>query len=250
MNLVMKFGGTSVSNIRKIKNVANIIATQRAQNDSVAVVVSAMGKTTNGLTHLAHRITDKPNKRELDALLSTGENTSVALLAIALNAIGCPAQSFSAWQLGIKTDNNFGDAQITDAGMINIQSSISLIMKCNIVPIITGFQGVTENGDITTLGREGSDTSAVAVAAAWGADFCDIYTDVSGVYDKDPNQFKDAKKFDFISYDDMLVMANNGAKVLHPRSVSTAQKYNVPIRVRGTFTPNDLGTLVAKTNQR
>ena len=116
--------------------------------------------------------------------------------------------------------------------------------------MITGFQGVTEKGDITTLGREGSDTSAVAIAAAMCANHCDIYTDVRGVYDKDPNQFKDAKKLDFVSYEDMLKMAQNGAKVLHPRSVSTAQKYNVPIRVRGTFTPNDMGTLIAKTNQR
>ena len=242
MNLVMKFGGTSVASIEKIKNVAQIISTHYIVKDNIAVVVSAMGKTTNALTELAYQITDKPNLRELDALLSTGESTSVALLAMALNAIGVPAVSFNAWQFGIKTDDNFGDAEI-----LHIESFGTAY---GIVPVITGFQGVTKNGDITTLGREGSDTSAVAIAAARGADFCDIYTDVSGVYDKDPNQFKDAKKLDFISYDDMLKMANNGAKVLHPRSVLTAQKYNVPIRVRGTFTPNDLGTLVAKERQR
>jgi aspartate kinase len=123
-------------------------------------------------------------------------------------------------------------------------------MNYNIVPVITGFQGVTENNDITTLGREGSDTSAVAIAGAIGADYCDIYTDVNGVYDKDPNVFKDAKKLDFVSYQDMLKMARDGAKVLHPRSVLTAQKYNIPVRVRGTFTPNDLGTLVAKEKTR
>lgn len=242
MKIVMKFGGTSVADIEKIKNVANIIAKEKGRGNDIAVIVSAMGKTTNALTELAHQITDKPNLRELDALLSTGENTSVALLALALNAIGVPAVSFNAWQLGIKTNENFGDAEI-----LHIESFGTAY---GIVPVITGFQGVTENGDITTLGREGSDTSAVAIAAARCADFCDIYTDVSGVYDKDPNQFTDAKKFDFISYDDMLKMANNGAKVLHPRSVLTAQKYNVKVRVRGTFTPNDLGTLVAKERQR
>lgn len=241
MKIVMKFGGTSVADIAKIKNVANIIAKQSKTAD-VAVVVSAMGKTTNALTALAHQITDKPNLRELDALLSTGENTSVALLALALNSIGVPAKSFNAMQLGIITNDNFGDAEIMH---INTWS-----IPYKVIPVITGFQGITEHGDITTLGREGSDTSAVAIAAAIVADYCDIYTDVDGVYTADPNVVKDAKKLDFISYDDMLKMANNGAKVLHPRSVSTAQKYNVPIRVRGTFTPNDLGTLVAASKQR
>lgn len=242
MNLVMKFGGTSVADIDKIKNVAQIIADSYAQKNKIAVVVSAMGKTTNALTALAHQITDKPNLRELDALLSTGESTSVALLALALNAIGVPAMSFNAWQRGIITDDKFGDAEI-----IHINH---LCAPYNIVPVITGFQGVTKNGDITTLGREGSDTSAVAIAAAIGADYCDIYTDVSGVYDSDPNVNKNAKKLDFITYEDMLKMANNGAKVLHPRSVLTAQKYNIPIRVRGTFTPQDIGTLVAANRQR
>ncbi len=242
MRLVMKFGGTSVADIEKIKNVAGIIAKEKRNGNDVAVVVSAMGKTTNALMELAKQITDKPNLRELDALLSTGENMSVALLAMALNAIGVPAVSFNALQLGIITNNNFGDAEIVH---INTWS-----VPYNVIPVITGFQGVTEKGDITTLGREGSDTSAVAIAAAMCANYCDIYTDVRGVYDKDPNQFKDAKKLDFVSYEDMLKMAQNGAKVLHPRSVSTAQKYNVPIRVRGTFTPNDMGTLIAKTNQR
>jgi len=241
MKIVMKFGGTSVADIAKIKNVANIIAKQSKTAD-VAVVVSAMGKTTNALTALAHQITDKPNLRELDALLSTGENTSVALLALALNSIGVPAKSFNAMQLGIITNDNFGDAEIMHINMMNIPYKV--------IPVITGFQGMTEHGDITTLGREGSDTSAVAIAAAIVADYCDIYTDVDGVYTADPNVVKDAKKLDFISYDDMLKMANNGAKVLHPRSVSTAQKYNVPIRVRGTFTPNDLGTLVAASKRR
>lgn len=241
MKIVMKFGGTSVADIEKIKNVANIIAKQSKTAD-VAVVVSAMGKTTNALTALAHQITDKPNLRELDALLSTGENTSVALLALALNSIGVPAKSFNAMQLGIITNDNFGDAEIMH---INTWS-----ITYKVIPVITGFQGITEHGDITTLGREGSDTSAVAIAAALCADYCDIYTDVDGVYTADPNVVKDAKKLDFISYDDMLKMANNGAKVLHPHSVSTAQKYNIPIRVRGTFTPNDLGTLVAASKQR
>ena len=244
MKIVMKFGGTSVADINKIKNVANIIARQR-QTAEVAVVVSAMGKTTNALTALAHQITDKPNLRELDALLSTGECISVALLAMALNAIGCPARSYNAWQMGIWTDNNFGDAKIK-----YITAPIWHDWSKGIIPIITGFQGITYNKDITTLGREGSDTSAVAIAAAIGANYCDIYTDVDGVYNADPNIVKDAKKLDFVSYDDMLQMANNGAKVLHPRSVMTAQKHNIPIRVRGTFTPNDMGTLVACVRQK
>lgn len=240
----MKFGGTSVADIDKIKNVAKIIANQRETAD-VAVVVSAMGKTTNALTNLAHQITDKPNLRELDALLSTGECTSVALLAMALNAIGCPARSYNAWQMGIWTDEKFGDANIK-----YITAPIWQDWSKGTIPIITGFQGITYNKDITTLGREGSDTSAVAIAAAIGANYCDIYTDVDGVYDADPNVVKDAKKLDFVSYDDMLKMANNGAKVLHPRSVMTAQKHNIPVRVRGTFTPNDIGTLVANSRQR
>ncbi len=244
MKIVMKFGGTSVADIGKIKNVANIIAEQR-QTAEIAVVVSAMGKTTNALTNLAHQITDKPNLRELDALLSTGECTSVALLAMALNAIGCPARSYNALQMGIWTDDKFGDAKIK-----YITAPIWQDWSKGTIPVITGFQGITYNKDITTLGREGSDTSAVAIAAAIGADYCDIYTDVDGVYDADPNVVKDAKKLDFVSYDDMLKMANNGAKVLHPRSVMTAQQHNIPIRVRGTFTPEDLGTLVAKSRQK
>lgn len=244
MKIVMKFGGTSVADIDKIKNVANIIAKQR-QTAQVAVVVSAMGKTTNALTNLAHQITDKPNLRELDALLATGEMTSVALVAMALNAIGCPARSYNAWQAKIWTDDNFGDANIRHVGAYFVSD-----IKQGIVPVITGFQGITYTEHITTLGREGSDTSAVAIAAAIGAKYCDIYTDVDGVYDADPNVVKDAKKLDFVSYDDMLKMANSGAKVLHPRSVMTAQKHNIPIRVRGTFTPNDIGTLVANLRQR
>lgn len=240
----MKFGGTSVADIDKIKNVANIIANQRKEHE-IAVVVSAMGKTTNALTALAHQITDKPNLRELDALLSTGECTSVALLAMALNAIDCSARSYNALQMGIWTDDNFGDAKIK-----YITAPIMSVMAKGIVPIITGFQGITYNKDITTLGREGSDTSAVAIAAAIGAKYCDIYTDVDGVYDADPNIVKTAKKLDFVSYSDMLNMANNGAKVLHPRSVMTAQQHNIPIRVRGTFTPNDIGTLVADVRQK
>ena len=245
MKIVMKFGGTSVADIEKIKNVARIIANEKAKKNDIAVVVSAMGKTTNALTALAHQITDTPNLRELDALLSTGENTSIALLAMALNSIGVPAKSFNAWQIGIITDYNFGNAEIK-----RISAPISYMMSHGLVPVIAGFQGVTDFKDITTLGREGSDTTAVAIAGEAKADFCDIYTDVNGVYTADPNVDKNARKLDFISYNDMLNMANGGAKVLHPRSVMTAQKYNIPIRVRGTFTPNDLGTLVASEKMR
>lgn len=244
MRIVMKFGGTSIADIDKIKNVAKIIADQRKTHE-IAVIVSAMGKTTNALTALAHQITDKPNLRELDALLSTGECTSVALMAMALNSIGCPAISYNAWQTGILTDDNFGNAEIKD-----ITTPIISVINEGIVPVITGFQGITDKKDITTLGREGSDTSAVAIAAAIGADRCDIYTDVDGVYDADPHVVKTAKKLDFITYDDMLNMANNGAKVLHPRSVITARRYDIPVRVRGTFTPNDEGTLIASSNRK
>lgn len=241
MKIVMKFGGTSVADTDKIKNVAKIIANQRKTAD-VVVVVSAMGKTTNALTNLAHQITDKPNLRDMDALLATGEMTSIALVSMALNSIGCKACSYNALQMGIWTDENFGDAKIK-----YITAPIWYDLSKGIVPVVAGFQGITYNKEITTLGREGSDTSAVAIAAAIGADFCDIYTDVRGVYDRDPNVDKNAKKLDFVPYDDMLKMANNGAKVLHPRSVMTARQHNIPIRVRGTFTPEDLGTLVAKS---
>ena len=240
MKIVMKFGGTSVADIEKIKHVANIIAKEKARGNKIAVVVSAMGKTTNALTALAHQLTDKPNLRELDALLSTGENMSVALVALALNSIGVPAQSYNAMQMGILTDEKFGDADIK-----NIIAPVSYMMQSGPIPIITGFQGMTQHKDITTLGREGSDTSAVAIAGYAHADFCDIYTDVNGVYTADPNVVKNAKKLDFITYDDMLKMANSGAKVLHPRSISTAKKFGVPIRVRSTFMPDDIGTLVA-----
>ena len=241
MKIVMKFGGTSVADTDKIRNVAKIIKKQSMRNDVLAVIVSAMGKTTNKLTELAHTLTKNPNPRELDALLSVGENMSVALLAMALIDMGLPANSYNAWQFGIKTNTNFGDAEI---------KSINMPTHMAYLPIVTGFQGISEDNDITTLGREGSDTSAVAIAAALGADVCDIYTDVDGVYDKDPNAYKDAKKLDFITYDDMLKLAQSGAKVLHLRSITTAKKYNMPIRVRGTFTPNDMGTLVAAQRSR
>lgn len=246
MKIVMKFGGTSVADIEKIKNVAKIIANEKAKGNEIAVVVSAMGKTTNALTALAHQITDKPNLRELDALLSTGENTSIALLAMALNSIGVSAQSFNAYQLGIMTNDEYGNAEIK-----RIVAPVSYMMTYGPIPVIAGFQGIAEyNNDITTLGREGSDTSAVAIASAAKADFCDIYTDVKGVYTADPNVDKKAKKLDFITYDDMLKMALNGSKVLHPRSIITAREFNIPIRVRGTFTPNDVGTLVAESKIR
>jgi len=249
MKIVMKFGGTSIADTEKIKNVATIINNQHKTAD-VAVVVSAMGKTTNALTALAHQITDKPNLRELDALLSTGENVSAALVAMALKALGCPAISYNAFQAEIHTDNNYGDAKIKYIGTPHISTPFDLDISNGVVPVIAGFQGITDSLDITTLGREGSDTSAVAIAAAIHADYCDIYTDVNGVYDQDPNVFENAKKLDFVRYDDMLKMAKNGAKVLHPRSVMTAKQYNIPIRVRGTFAPYDLGTLVAASKQK
>ena len=201
------------------------------------------GKTTDNLLKEALKITNNPNLRELDALLSTGEQIAISKLSICLNSLGYNAISLTGWQVPIKTNNKANDADIKN---INVNRILKELEKRNIV-IVAGFQGLNENNDITTLGRGGSDTTAVALAAALKAERCDIYTDVNGVYDKDPKTDKNAKKIDFISYDHMLNLANSGAKVLHNKCIETGKIYEVPIYVKSSFKENSIGTLVGKT---
>ena len=201
------------------------------------------GKTTDNLLKEALEITDKPNLRELDVLLSTGEQISISKLSIYLNSLGYNAISLTGWQVPIKTNDKANDADIKN---INVNRILKELENENIV-IVAGFQGINKNNDITTLGRGGSDTTAVALAAALKAERCDIYTDVDGVYNKDPRKNKDAKKIDFISYDNMLKMANSGAKVLHNKCIEIGKNYKVPIYVKSSFEENSRGTLVGKT---
>lgn len=237
--VVQKYGGTSVGTTDKIKNVANRIKSYYDRGLKVVVVVSAMGHTTDELVDLAEKINPNASKREMDMLLSTGEQVSIALLAMALEAIQIPAQSFTGAQVKILTDGNFSNAKIT---MID-RTRIDEALEKGKVVIVAGFQGVDEDENITTLGRGGSDTSAVALAATLGAKECEIYTDVDGVYSADPNKVPGAKKHDKITYDEMLELASLGAGVLHSRSVEFAKNYNVVIHVKSSFNHNP-GTLV------
>ncbi len=237
--IVKKFGGTSVADIDRIRNVANRIKKTYDLGNNVVVILSAMAGVTDGLIDMAKQITDTPEKRELDVLLSTGEQTTAALLAITLKSMDYPAVSLLGHQAELFTDRTFGNARIVGIGATRIKS---LIENRNIV-IVAGFQGCDPEGNITTLGRGGSDTSAVAIAAALKADACEIYTDVDGIYTTDPNICKKAKKLDKISYDEMLEMASLGAKVLQIRSVEFAKKYNVPVHVRSSFSEEE-GTMV------
>ena len=238
--IVQKFGGTSVADIDKIKNVAKAVIRERNLGHDVVVVVSAMGHTTDYLIKMAHEISEKPSNREMDMLLSTGEGVSIALLAMALQAQGCPAISMNAIQVGIMTEKVHSKARI-----INIKTDkIKKHLEKGEVVVVAGFQGVTEDLEITTLGRGGSDTSAVALAGALEAERCDIYTDVEGVYTTDPRIVPTASRLKEISYGEMLELARVGANVLHPRAVETAKQYNVPVRVRSTFKLDNLGTLI------
>jgi aspartate kinase len=237
--IVQKFGGTSVANLERIQNVAKRVANTFDQGNDVAVILSAMAGVTDGLIDLAKQVTENPAKRELDVLLATGEQTTAALLAMMLTAMGYPAQSLLGFQAQVRTDCTFGNARILD---INTERLKDLIKQRNIV-VVAGFQGCDAQGNITTLGRGGSDTSAVAIAAALKADTCEIYTDVDGVYTADPNICKKARKLKKISYDEMLEMASIGAKVLQIRSVEFAKKYNVPVHVRSSFN-EEVGTMV------
>ncbi|OEU68210.1 MAG: aspartate kinase [Desulfobacterales bacterium PC51MH44] len=237
--IVQKYGGTSVADLERIRNVAKRIAKTFDQGNDVVVILSAMAGVTDSLIDMASQITESPDKRELDVLLATGEQTTAALLAMTLNAMNYPALSLLGHQAEVVTDCTFGNARILDIGA---QRIMDIIEKRNIV-VVAGFQGCDINGNITTLGRGGSDTSAVAIASALKADICEIYTDVDGIYTADPNICKKARKINAISYDEMLNMASLGAKVLQIRSVGFAKKYNVPIHVRSSFSEEE-GTMV------
>ncbi|EKE02317.1 MAG: hypothetical protein ACD_20C00399G0002 [uncultured bacterium] len=238
--VVQKFGGTSVADSKKIKNVASAVTREYDNGHQVVVVVSAMGKTTDYLVNLAGEITSKPDSREMDMLLSSGEQVSIALLAMAIQEAGYPAISLVANQVGIITEKVHSKARILEIKTDKMQGYLN---EGKIV-IVAGFQGVTPDNEITTLGRGGSDTTAVALAAALKAERCDIYTDVDGVYSADPRIVEKPSKLSQISYMEMLELARVGANVLHPRSVETAKQFNVPMRVRSSFNHEDLGTLV------
>lgn len=238
--IVQKFGGTSVADTDKIKNVAKAVIREKNLGNDIVVVVSAMGHTTDILTKLAKEISPNPSSREMDMLLSTGEGVSIALLAMALQAQGCDAISMNAMQVGIFTENVHSKARILEIKTDRIRENLE---KGKVV-VIAGFQGITEDFEITTLGRGGSDTSAVALAGALGAKRCDIYTDVEGVYTTDPRIVPCATRLEQISYEEMLELARVGANVLHPRAVETAKQYQTPLRVRSTFKLENLGTLI------
>jgi len=242
--VVQKFGGTSVANIEKIKNVANKAICEKNAGHDVLVVLSAMSGETNRLIDLAHSAADSPDEREYDSLISTGEQVTITLLSIVLNSMGYRSRSFLGFQVRILTDNAYKKARISLIDTNAIQKEL----KKGTIVVVAGFQGVDEDNNITTLGRGGSDTSAVALAAALNAERCDIYTDVDGVYTTDPNICAKARRLDKISYDEMLEMAMTGAKVLQPRSVEMAKKYDVPVYVKSTFS-DEGGTLVTKEDQ-
>ena len=225
--IVQKFGGSSVRDAQRVQNVAGIIADTYRAGNSVIVVLSAQGDTTDELIEKAKEISDNPSKREMDMLLSTVEQISIALCAMALENMGVPAVSLAAWQVGIQTDRTYSNARIKRIDRERIQSELDRKK----VVLVAGFQGVNRYGDVTTLGRGGSDTSAVALAAAFNADLCQIYTDVDGVYTTDPRIVPNALKLPEITYDEMLELASQGAQVLHNRSVELAKKYNVNMEV-------------------
>jgi aspartate kinase len=224
--VVQKYGGSSLGTVDKIKKVAETVIKRKDKGDSVVVVVSAMGDTTDDLISLAKQISDNPDKRELDALVSTGEMISSSLLAMAIKNLGYDAVSYTAYQLGIKTSGQFGKSLIDDIDGAKLRGSL---IEGKII-IIAGFQGINEDGDITTLGRGGSDTTAVAIAVRLGG-ICEIYTDVDGIYSVDPRNYKPAKKLNEIDYEEMLELASLGAQVMHSRSIELGQKYNIPIYV-------------------
>lgn len=239
--IVQKFGGTSVGDPERIKNVAIRVARTKDGGDDVVVVVSAMGGETNRLISLASQVSSDPDEREMDMLLSTGERVTIALLAMALQDMGYKARSYTGRQVGIITDSAHTKARIERITAERVHEALAE----GIIPIVAGFQGIDEKSDVTTLGRGGSDTTAVALAVALKADLCDIFTDVDGVYTTDPNIVPSAKKIKKISYEEMLEMASLGAKVLQTRAVEFAMKHNVPVGVRSSFNEN-AGTLVTR----
>ena len=241
--IVQKFGGTSVGSVERIDAVAEIIK-EASKSKKIIVVVSAMGGETNRLVKLAKHFDKDPDKREFDALVSTGETVSSALLAMALQSKGIKARSYSASQISMRTTDSYSKAKILDVDADKILSTIN----DNTIPIITGFQGVTAGGDVTTLGRGGSDTTAVAIAAQVGAERCDIYTDVDGIFTTDPKVVPNAKKLDSITMEEMLELASQGAKVMQTRAVEFANKYNVPVRVLSSFNDGS-GTLISQKDE-
>ena len=242
--IVQKFGGSSVANAERVMNVARRIVETYKQGNSVIVVVSAQGDTTDELIEKAKEINPNASLREMDMLLSTGEQISISLLAMAIQSLGYNAVSLTGWQAGMSTDSNYGKSRIKTINSERLRKELD----ANNIVIVAGFQGINKYDDITTLGRGGSDTSAVAIAAALHADLCEIYTDVDGVYTADPRIVKDAKKMDSISFDEMLELASLGAGVLHNRSVELAKKYNVNMMVRSSLN-NNPGTVVKEENK-
>ncbi|HHX83128.1 MAG TPA: aspartate kinase [Pseudomonadaceae bacterium] len=242
--IVQKYGGTSVGSIEKIRNVAEKVASYRTQGHDLVVVVSAMSGVTNNLLEMAHALQEEPSSREMDALLATGEQTTIALLAMALESIGTPARSYTGTQVRILTDSAFTKARILSIDDENVRKDLAQ----GRVVVVAGFQGVDAEGNITTLGRGGSDTTAVALAAALKADECQIYTDVDGVYTTDPRMVPEARRLDRITFEEMLEMASLGAKVLQIRAVEFAGKYNVPLRVLSSFEDGP-GTLIVSEEE-
>ena len=237
--IVQKYGGTSVADLECIQNVADRVAKTVDQGNHVVVILSAMAGVTNSLIGMAKQVNEFPDKRELDVLLATGEQTTAALLAMMLQSMKYPARSLLGFQAEVKTDCAFGNARILDIGANRIKDYLDM----NTIVVVAGFQGCDPDGNITTLGRGGSDTSAVAIAAALKADICEIYTDVDGVYTTDPHICPKARKIEKVSYEEMLEMASLGAKVLQIRSVEFAKNFNVPIHVRSSFSEEE-GTMV------
>lgn len=242
--IVQKYGGTSVRDAERVMNVANRVVEAYDAGNNVVVVVSAQGDTTDDLIEKAKEINEKPSKREMDMLLSTGEQISISLLAMAIEKLGKPVISLTGWQVGMQTDTNYSAARINKINTERIENELD---RRRIV-VVAGFQGINKYDDITTLGRGGSDTSAVALAAALGADVCEIYTDVDGVYTADPRFVPNAYKLDDISYDEMLELASLGANVLHNRSVEMAKKYHVKLAVKSSLTKAE-GTYVKEVDQ-
>lgn len=237
--LVLKFGGTSVADAECIKRISKI-AIKESEKHNVIVVVSAMGKTTDSLVNLAGQVSERPEGRELDMLLATGELVSISVTAMSIKQMGHPAVSLTGWQAGFVTESEHNRARIAEIKTDRIKRHLD---KGEII-VVAGFQGMSEDGEVTTLGRGGSDTSAVALAAALGAVRCDIYTDVDGVYTTDPRLVPEARQMEYISYEEMVELAHLGAKVLHPRSVDLAKKYDIDLRVRSSFNLENKGTKV------
>ena len=244
MLFVLKFGGTSLADARRILAAARKAAALQAQGVQVVVVVSARGHTTDALVRDVADLCPAASPRETDVCLATGEQLSAGLMALALQSLGCGAVSLAGWQAGMLSDGNHGNARVLGVGSDRIQKELD----GGRIVVVAGFQGISEEGDITTLGRGGSDTTAVALAAFLKARVCRIYTDVDGVYDRDPRIFSDAKKYDRISYDEMLTLARQGAQVRHDRCVELGKEYAVPIQVLSSFRPGP-GTLVADVQQ-